>query len=65
MSFAPDFFDASINRIAPRVIESRAALNAIFLALLEPTEMLQKLEHGGDVTSTAAEVGAGRRQPRL
>ncbi len=49
-----DFFDASINRIAAWVIGTRNMLKALLYALLEPTEMLQKLELEGDFTSRLA-----------
>lgn len=54
VSFALDFFDASINRIAAWVIGTRATAKALLLALLEPTEMLQRLEVEGDTTSRLA-----------
>ena len=54
VSFALDFFDASINRVAAWVIGSRATQKAMLLALLEPTETLQKLEREGDVTARLA-----------
>jgi L-rhamnose isomerase len=46
---ALDFFDASINRVGAWVIGARAALQAILLALLEPTEKLRTLEAKGDL----------------
>ena len=39
-----DYFDGSINRITACVIGMRNTLKAILRALLEPTEMLQRLE---------------------
>lgn len=45
-----DFFDASINRIAAWVVGTRAALKALLAALLEPADLLQKLEYSGDAT---------------
>jgi L-rhamnose isomerase len=51
VSFALDFFDASINRVAAWVIGTRATMKAILLALLEPTEMMQRLEADGDNTA--------------
>ena len=54
VSFALDFFDASINRIAAWVIGTRATLKALLLALLEPTETLQRLEAEGDTTARLA-----------
>jgi L-rhamnose isomerase len=49
-----DFFDASINRIAAWVIGMRNMLKALLIALLEPTEMLKKLELQADHTSRLA-----------
>jgi L-rhamnose isomerase len=46
-----DFFDASINRIAAWVIGTRCMIKALLIALLEPTDKLQKLEADGDYTS--------------
>lgn len=45
---ALDFFDASINRITAWVTGTRAALKAILISLLEPTEMLRKAENEGN-----------------
>ncbi|WWJ04713.1 L-rhamnose isomerase [Erwinia aphidicola] len=49
-----DFFDASINRIAARVIGTRNAKKALLRALLEPVETLKKLENSGDYTARLA-----------
>ncbi len=49
-----DFFDASINRVAAWVIGARAALKALLLALLEPTETLRLLESQRDYTGRLA-----------
>ncbi|GKV95826.1 L-rhamnose isomerase [Pectobacterium aroidearum] len=49
-----DFFDASINRIAAWVIGTRNMKKALLRALLEPTEMLRKLEQDGDYTARLA-----------
>lgn len=49
-----DFFDASINRIAAWVIGTRNMKKALLRALLEPTEMLRKLEVDGDYTARLA-----------
>jgi len=46
-----DFFDASINRVAAWVIGTRAMLKALLLALLEPIELLRRLEREGDFTA--------------
>jgi L-rhamnose isomerase len=51
---ALDFFDASINRLAAWVIGARATLIAILAALLEPVEMLRRLEVEGDFTGRLA-----------
>jgi L-rhamnose isomerase len=49
-----DFFDASINRVAAWVIGTRAMLKALLLALLEPIDLLRRLENEGDFTSRLA-----------
>ena len=49
-----DFFDASINRIAAWVIGTRNAKKALLRALLEPVDMLKKLENDGDYTARLA-----------
>jgi len=49
-----DFFDASINRVAAWVIGTRAMLKALLLALLEPIELLRRLEDEGDFTARLA-----------
>ncbi|AVF35971.1 L-rhamnose isomerase [Rahnella sikkimica] len=49
-----DFFDASINRIAAWVIGTRNMKKALLKALLEPTDLLKKLEVGGDYTARLA-----------
>ena len=49
-----DFFDASINRIAAWVIGTRAMLKALLVALLEPSQTLQKLEIEGNFTERLA-----------
>jgi L-rhamnose isomerase len=49
-----DFFDASINRVAAWVIGTRATLEALLVALLEPTGRLQELEKSGDFTGRLA-----------
>ncbi len=51
---ALDYFDASINRVAAWVIGARAALKAILLALLEPSELLKKEEASGNYTARLA-----------
>lgn len=49
-----DFFDASINRIAAWVIGTRCMIKALLIAMLEPTDILRKLEKTGDFTSRLA-----------
>jgi L-rhamnose isomerase len=49
-----DFFDASINRIAAWVIGTRNMKKALLKALLEPTDLLKKLEIEGDYTARLA-----------
>lgn len=49
-----DFFDASINRVAAWTIGTRNMIKALLMALLEPTEHLEKLELAGDFTSRLA-----------
>lgn len=51
---ALDYFDASINRVAAWVIGARNARKALLGALLEPVDMLKKLEAEGDFTSRLA-----------
>lgn len=45
---ALDFFDASINRIGAWAIGTRAVMQAMLYALLEPVEKLQEYEVRGD-----------------
>jgi L-rhamnose isomerase len=49
-----DYFDASINRVAAWVIGTRAMLKALLAALLEPTDLLRRLERDGDFTGRLA-----------
>ncbi len=51
---ATDFFDASINRISAWVIGLRNTRKAMLYALLQPTEMMKKLERDGDVSGRLA-----------
>jgi len=51
-----DFFDASINRIAAWVIGTRNMKKALLKALLEPTDLLKKLEAEGDYTARLARL---------
>ncbi len=47
---ALDFFDASINRVAAWVTGFRNLQKALLFALLQPNEMLKKLQDEGDFT---------------
>jgi L-rhamnose isomerase len=49
-----DFFDASINRIAAWTIGTRNMLKALLMALLEPSDELQKAEVEFDFTTRLA-----------
>lgn len=49
-----DFFDASINRIAAWIIGTRCMIQALLLAMLEPTGLLRELERTGDFTARLA-----------
>ncbi|MBI2438860.1 MAG: L-rhamnose isomerase [Lentisphaerae bacterium] len=49
-----DFFDASINRVAAWVLGARAMLQALLIALLEPSAKLRELERRGDFTARLA-----------
>ena len=49
-----DFFDASINRVAAWVVGTRCMIKALLMALLEPIEMLRRMESDGDLTSRLA-----------
>lgn len=51
---ATDFFDASINRIVAWVTGLRNTRKAMLYALLQPTEMMKKLEADGDVSGRLA-----------
>ncbi len=46
-AIALDFFDASINRIGAYVIGTRSVQKSLLYALLEPVEILRKLEEEG------------------
>jgi L-rhamnose isomerase len=58
-----DFFDASINRVAAWVIGTRATLQSLLWALLEPTSILQEFESRGDYTSRLALLEALKQFP--
>ena len=49
-----DYFDASINRVAAWTIGARNTLRALLNALLEPLDMLKKLEVEGDFSQRLA-----------
>ena len=49
-----DYFDASINRVAAYTIGARNTLRAVLAALLEPIELMQKVEQAGDYTQRLA-----------
>jgi len=49
-----DYFDASINRVAAWTIGARNTLRALLNALLEPLDMLKKLEVKGDFSQRLA-----------
>lgn len=49
-----DFFDASINRIAAWVTGTRAMVEALLMALAEPTAKLKALEQEGDFSARLA-----------
>jgi L-rhamnose isomerase len=49
-----DYFDASINRVAAWTIGARNTLRALLVALLEPFEVMKKLETEGDFSSRLA-----------
>ena len=49
-----DFFDASINRVAAYVIGVRAVIQALLIAMLEPSDRLAALERDGDFTARLA-----------
>jgi L-rhamnose isomerase len=49
-----DFFDASINRIAAWIIGTRNMVKALLIALLEPTDLLRRLESSHNFTERLA-----------
>ena len=51
---ATDFFDASVNRIVAWVTGIRNTRKAMLYALLQPVEMMKKLEADGDVSARLA-----------
>ena len=51
---ATDYFDASINRISAWVTGMRSVQLSLLSALLQPSEMMKKLQDEGDFTSLMA-----------
>lgn len=51
---ALDFFDAGINRVTAWVTGTRAALKALLIAMLEPTELLRAEEERGNLGNRLA-----------
>lgn len=60
---ATDFFDASINRIAAWVIGIRNTRKALLAALLQPVELMKKLEADNDVSARLAYVQEFKAAP--
>jgi L-rhamnose isomerase len=58
-----DFFDASINRVAAWVVGTRATIQALLVAMLEPRSMLQNFEDRGDYTSRLVFLEALKQLP--
>jgi L-rhamnose isomerase len=58
-----DFFDGSINRIGAYVIGSRAAQKCMLRALLEPKEMISKLELAGEGYKVLALIEEQKAMP--
>jgi L-rhamnose isomerase len=54
VTFALDFFDASVNRVGAWVIGARAAQKSLLFALLEPTGQLKSYEREGNNFSRLA-----------
>jgi L-rhamnose isomerase len=61
--FGLDFFDASINRVAAWVIGCRSLLKALLTALLEPIDLLRRLEQDGDLTGRLAMLEESKTLP--
>lgn len=60
---ATDFFDASINRIVAWVTGLRNTRKALLYALLQPVDMMKKLEADGDVSGRLAMVQEFKASP--
>jgi L-rhamnose isomerase len=58
-----DFFDASINRVAAWTIGTRNMIKSLLKALLEPLQMLRRLEADGDYTSRLALLEENKTMP--
>lgn len=58
-----DYFDASINRVAAWVIGTRATLQALLMAFLEPIRNLRQFEAEGDFTRRLALMEAAKALP--
>jgi L-rhamnose isomerase len=58
-----DFFDASVNRVAAWVIGTRATIQALLSALVEPVSLLEQFDTGGDYTSRLAMQEAIKQMP--
>ena len=58
-----DFFDGSINRIAAYVIGSRSAQKCMLRALLEPREIISKLELAGEGYKVLALIEEQKAMP--
>ena len=54
MHIGLDYFDASINRVAAYAIGARNTLRAVLTALLEPIDLMKKVEQAGDYTQRLA-----------
>jgi L-rhamnose isomerase len=49
-----DYFDGSIDRVVATAIGGRSAKKALLMAMLEPTELLKKIEAEGNLTKRLA-----------
>ncbi|MNJ48976.1 L-rhamnose isomerase [compost metagenome] len=58
-----DFFDGSINHVAAWVIGTRNTIKALLRAMLEPVELLRKVEEQRDFTSRLALVEEFKSYP--
>ena len=58
-----DYFDASINRVAAWTIGTRNMIKSLLKALVEPTDMLRRLEAEGDYTGRLALLEEVRTLP--